>query len=98
VAIRFPDVEPEVLAREAASDPGRVGRPTAGDWQAYLRRVLPVAERDTAGDMARAMLTTGGSRLASRAHAEWMRRQALAAGLAHRVRFWTDVANEISRF
>ena len=34
--LRFPDVEPEVLAREAAEEPAEDAFP----WPAYLRRTL----------------------------------------------------------
>ena len=95
VAVSFPDVEPEVLAREAAHEAGRAARPGAG--QSYLGRVLPALERNGPTDMAYALLAAGTGPQASRAHAERMRRQALAAGAVGRARFWADVSEELAR-
>jgi hypothetical protein len=97
VAVSFPDVEPEVLAREAAHEAGWAARPGAGAWQSYLGRVLPALERSVPGDMAHALLAAGTGAHASRAHAERMRRQALAAGAVGRARFWADVSEEVAR-
>jgi hypothetical protein len=97
VAVLFPDVEPEVLAREAANEARRASRTGAGAWHAYLRRVLPAMERSAAGDMAQALLTTGSGPHAARAHARRVRRRVIAAGAAHRARFWADVATEVGR-
>ena len=57
VAVLFPDVEPEELAREAAHDARRI--------------------------------------YASRGFAEWMCRQAIAAGAVHRARYWRDIADGV---
>ena len=94
-AVMFPDVEPEVLAREAASEAVRAGRP--GAWNVYLHRVLPALESSAPGEMAQALLVAGPGLEASRAHAERMRRQAIAAGAVRRARFWADVAEAIAR-
>ncbi len=97
VALMFPDVEPEVLAHEAMREANRPRRPGAGDWHAYLHRALPALERHVAAEMARALLGAGTGVAGSRAHADRMRRQAIAAGAVHRARFWADVAEEIGR-
>ncbi len=95
VAVQFPDVEPDVLAREAAHEANRFRRPEP--WHAYLRRALPALERHVSGEMAQALLAAGTGLHASRLHAERMGRQAIAAGAMHRARFWSDVADEIRR-
>ncbi len=97
VAVLFPDVEPDVLAREAAHEASRARRPGAGPWHAYLHRALPALERHVSSEMAQALLDAGTGESASRAHAEQMRRQAIAAGAMHRARFWADVIEEIGR-
>jgi hypothetical protein len=97
VALSFPDVEADVLAHEAASELRRAGRPDADAWRAYLGRVLPALERNSAREVAQALLAAGTGEPASRSHAERMRRQAIAAGSVHRARFWADVAEEIGR-
>ena len=79
VAVRFPDVGPEVLAREAASEASRVVRPDASLWHAYLRRVVPDAgiratERHDPADMARAVFAGGTGATGLRTHATRMRR------------------------
>jgi len=96
IALLFPDVEPEVLAREAANEASRAGRPGAA-WHSYLRRAVPALESNAAGEMAQALLAAGTGATASRSHALRMRRQAIAAGAVHRARFWADVAEEVSR-
>ena len=95
VAVSFPDVEPEVLAREAAHEAGRAARP--GEGQSFLHRVLPALERNVPADMAYALLAAGTGAHASRAHAERMRRQAIAAGAVGRARFWADVSEALAR-
>jgi hypothetical protein len=96
-SIAYQDVEPDVLAREEESEARRAARFGAGHWQTYLHRVLPALEQDAADDMARALLAAGTGIVASRSHAESMRRRAIASGSVRRARFWADVAREIDR-
>jgi len=95
VSVLFPDVEPEVLASEAAHEATRASRPNAGHL--YLHRVLPALERHEAGAMAQALLSGGPGPHASRSHAERMRRQAIASGDVRRARFWADVAEALGQ-
>ena len=90
-SLLFQDVDPDVLAREAASDVPSAAVPGADAWQAYLRRALPAMEHRSARDMAAAMLDAGHGPLSARGHAASMRRRALAAGDVTRMRFWNDV-------
>lgn len=93
----FQDVDPDVLAREEATEAGRAARAGNGGWSAYLRRVLPALERNAAEDMAQALLANGTGAQACREHAQRMRRQSLAAGEAARARFWADVGEALVR-
>lgn len=97
MAVLYPDVEPEVLAREAANEASRVSRQTGTPWHSYLRRVLPALEHSEPVEMAQALLAAGTGPDATRTHALRMRRQAVAAGDVHRARFWADVAGEVGR-
>ena len=94
VAVLFPDVEPEVLAREVAHEASRAERP--GAESSYPRRALLALERRAAGEMAQTLLAAGTGIPASRAHAERMRRHAIAAGAIHRARFWADVTEALA--
>jgi hypothetical protein len=96
-SILFPDVEPDVLAREEESEERRAARFGAGHWATYLNRVLPALDQDAADDMARALLAAGTGVVACRSHAEQMRRRAIASGSVRRARFWAEVAREIDR-
>jgi len=87
----FDDVDPEVLAREAASDSHRFAAHDGGAWQSYLRRVLPALERHSAQDMVDALLAAGHSPRTARTHALTMRRRSVADGDARRIRFWGEV-------
>lgn len=95
ISILFTDVEPHVLADEDASElpPGEAA--AQGSWQAYLRRVLPALERGSASAMAEGLLAAGTQQNAALAHCATMRRRALAAGDARRVRFWDEVSAAI---
>jgi hypothetical protein len=97
MSVVFPDVEPDELEREAEGEARRAKRFGGGDWHAYLHRVLPALEQDSADDMAKALLAAGTGVVASHSHAEAMRRRAIAAGSIRRARFWADVAREIGR-
>ena len=98
VAVLFPDVEPEVLAVEAASEARLVGGlPAADAWQTYLRRVLPSPEGRSSREMAKSLLRAGAGQFAALAHANLMRRNAIAGGDVRRARFWADVASCIAR-
>lgn len=97
MSVVFPDVDPEILAREAETEAHRVAPPGAVHWDGYLRRVLPALERNQAGDMAQALLAGGTGTIAARSHAEAMRRRAIAHGSVRRARFWADVTAEIDR-
>jgi hypothetical protein len=97
LSVVFPDVGPDVLALEAEHEARRAARLGGGQWQSYLYRVLPALEQDAAEDMARALLAAGTGIVASRSHAETMRRRAIAAGSIRRARFWANVADEIDR-
>jgi len=96
-SVLFPDVEPELLALEEASEASRLAPLGPTHWQTYLCRVMPALEQDAADDMARALLAAGTGVVASRSHAESMRRRAIASGSVRRARFWADVAREIDR-
>ncbi len=97
MSVVFPDVDPDVLAREAESEARRTPPPGAAHWEGYLRRVLPALEQGEAGDMAQALLATGTGVIAARSHAETMRRRAIAHGSVRRARFWANVVAEIDR-
>jgi hypothetical protein len=90
-------VEPDVLALEEASEALRATRFGAAHWQTYLHRVMPALEQDAADEMADALLAAGTGTVASRSHAESMRRRAIAAGSVRRARFWADVVRAIDR-
>jgi hypothetical protein len=94
-AVLFPDVEPEVLAMEAANEARRASRPD--HWNTYLHRVLPALETSAADEMAQALLTAGTGLEGARLHVERMRRQSIATGAVHRARFWADVSEVLAR-
>lgn len=91
VPVLFPDVGPDELEREAEDEASRGWQPDA--W--YLNCAIPALERHASRDMARALLEAGTAADPSRAHAEQMRRRAVAAGAMRRARFWAEVAEEI---
>jgi hypothetical protein len=97
MSVVFPDVDPEILAREAETEARRAVPPGAGQWEGYLNRVLPALEHSEAGDMAQALLAAGTGAIAARSHAETMRRRAIAYGSVRRARFWANVTAEIDR-
>jgi hypothetical protein len=97
MSVVFPDVDPEILEREAETDAHRTSPSGAGHRDGYLHRVLPALEQNEAGDMAHGLLAAGTGAIAARSHAETMRRRAIAYGSVRRARFWANVAAEIDR-
>ncbi len=97
MSVVFPDVDPEVLEREAETDAHRISPSGAGQRDGYLHRILPALDQNEAGDMAHALLAGGTGAIAARSHAETMRRRAIAYGSVRRARFWANVAGEIDR-
>jgi hypothetical protein len=97
MSLVFPDVDPEILAREAETEAHRALPSEPGHWASYLHRVLPALEHHEAGDMALALLAAGTGVIAARSHAETMRRRAIAYGSVRRARFWATVTAEIDR-
>lgn len=97
VAVMFPDVEPQELAKEAAMEGRRIEAPAAGAWQTFICRVLPALERHAAAELAEGLLAAGQRPTQARAHAVAMRRQAVARGDVERARFWTDVVDALEK-
>jgi hypothetical protein len=95
VSVTFPDVEPDVLAREEATEARRVGRRNGDNWHTYLCRVLPALERESASDLAEALLVSGHTRPSARRHVLTMRRRSVASGDARRVRFWAEALSAL---
>jgi hypothetical protein len=94
-AVRFPDVDADVLAQESASEQEQGSAPAAFPWSSYLQRVLPALERNLPAEMAQAMLLNGHSPEDVRCHVVAMRRRSVVAGDVRRMRFWDDVLHVI---
>jgi hypothetical protein len=96
IRVRYPDVDPEVLAREEAAE--REAGWTRGQiaWAGGVGAIrLP--SRGTAPEMALVLLAAGDGREGARSRADAMRRRAVGEGDIRRVRFWAEVMTNLRR-
>jgi hypothetical protein len=98
IRVRYPDVDPEVLAREEAAE-REAGLAMGGvAWiGSGMGGGIRLPSDGTPPEMALVLLAAGEGRDGARQRADAMRRRAVGEGDIRRVRFWAEVMTSLRR-